>query len=66
MLYHEGRGVPKDARLAYYWVRVAALQGDTVAADALPPLRAQMTEAQVAEAEAQAQDWMQRARKAAQ
>lgn len=66
MLYHEGKGVPRDARQAYYWVRVAALQGDTVAAEALIRLRENMNGAQVAEAEAQAQDWMQRAKKAAQ
>jgi hypothetical protein len=66
MLYHEGKGVPRDAQLAYYWVRVAALQGDAVAAEALIRLRENMAETQVAEAEAQAQDWMRRAKKAAQ
>lgn len=63
MLHFEGKGVPKDASQAYYWVRVAALQGDVVAEEALPRLREHMNAAQIAEAEAQAQEWMQRARK---
>jgi TPR repeat protein len=63
MLYHEGKGVPKEALQAYYWVRVAALQGDEVAAAALPQLREGMTAGQIAEAEAQATEWMRQAKK---
>ena len=63
MLYHEGKGVAKDPRQAYYWVRVAALQGDEVAADAMPKLREGMTAAQIAEAEAQAAEWMSKVKK---
>jgi hypothetical protein len=63
MLYHEGKGVPKDARQAYYWIRVAALQGDTIATDTLPKISDGMTVAQIAEAEAQAAAWMNKVRK---
>ena len=63
MLYHDGKGVPKDARFAYYWVRVAALQGDEVAVEALPKLREGMTSAQISDAESQAAEWMSKVKK---
>ena len=63
MMYHEGKGVPKDVRQAYYWVRVAALQGDGVAADTLPKLRGGMTAAQISDADSQAAEWMSRLKK---
>jgi TPR repeat protein len=64
MLYHEGKGVAKDPVRAYFWVKVAALQGDELAQDALQKVAAGMSPGEVREAEAQAEDWMKRLKKA--
>ena len=62
MLYHEGKPA-RDPVRAYFWVKVAALQGDDVAQDSLKSVRAGMSDAQVAEAEAQADEWMKKNKK---
>jgi hypothetical protein len=48
---------------AYFWVKVAALQGDDLAQESLKKVRAGMTADQIQEAEEQAEEWMKRAKK---
>jgi TPR repeat protein len=64
MLYHQGKGVAQDAVRAYYWVKVAALQGDELAQDMLKKVGAGMSADQISLAEAQAEEWMKKAKKA--
>jgi uncharacterized protein len=63
LCYFEGRGVSKDLIRSYYWLAVAAQQGDETARAMLPKVAAQMTEAQVREAQAEAKEWMRNAKK---
>jgi TPR repeat protein len=63
MLYHEGQGVEKDPRWAYYWIKVAALQGDDKAEESLKKVSVGMSADQVREAERQAAEWMAKAKK---
>lgn len=52
LLYLSGDGVPKDAVLAYMWFRLAGTEVNLSAA------KAQMTAAQIGEAERMAADWI--------
>ena len=63
MLYHLGRGVDRDPLRAYFWIRVAALQGDELAREFEPTLAANLTAAQLEQGNAQADAWMERARR---
>jgi TPR repeat protein len=63
MLYFEGKGVVKDPLRAYFWVKVAALQGDDLAQGALEEVARGMSADQVRQAEAQADEWLKRAKK---
>lgn len=65
LLLHEGRGVERNPQEAYYWVKVAALQGDERAQQVLSPLATALGDAQRQEADAQAADWMGKAKKSA-
>jgi putative methionine-R-sulfoxide reductase with GAF domain len=55
--YWAGRGVPRDLSKAYFWSTVAANQGDEISASQMQGLVLQMTRAQVAAAQSQADDW---------
>ena len=63
MLYHGGLGVERDPLRAYYWVKVAALQGDDVAQDSLKVVAKGMSDDQIRQAEAQAEEWMRKYKK---
>ncbi len=63
MLYHEGKGLERDPVRAYFWIKVAALLGDDLAQESLKKVSSGMSSAQIAEAEAQANDWMKKAKK---
>lgn len=63
LLYYEGKGVERDPVRAYFWVRVAALQGDELARETLGLVSRGMSAVQIAQAEAQANEWMRRAKK---
>ena len=63
MLYHEGKGVARDPVRAYFWVAVAARQGDEVARESLKTVSSGMSSGQIVEAEAQANEWMKKAKK---
>ena len=63
LLYLEGKGVAKDPVRAYFWVKVAALQGDDLAQESLKKVAAGMSPEQIRLAEAQADEWMKRAKK---
>lgn len=63
LLLHQGRGVERNPQEAYYWVKVAALQGDERAQQALPSLAAVLGDVQRRDADAQAADWMEKAKK---
>jgi TPR repeat protein len=64
MLYHEGKGVARDPVRAYYWIKVASLQGDELAQGTLKKIGAEMSAEQIRQAEAQADEWMRKAKKA--
>ena len=64
MLYYEGKGVAHDPARAYCWVKVAALQGDDLAQGMLKKIGAGMSAEQISQGEAQADEWMRKARKA--
>lgn len=63
MLYHDGKGLERDPVRAYFWIKVAALQGDDVALDSLKNVSSGMSSGQITEAEAQADEWMKKAKK---
>jgi len=56
--YWAGRGVPEDLTKAYFWSQLALAQGDEISKSRLEGLSAQMTQAQVANARQQAEDWL--------
>ena len=56
LMYHEGKGVPRDYVEAYKWFSIAAALLKP-ASQALDDLEARMTAAQVAEAQARARNW---------
>lgn len=60
MLYFDGRGVERDAVRAYFWVKVAALQGDETSERSLKLVARGMSDDQLAQANAQADEWMRR------
>jgi hypothetical protein len=55
--YWAGRGVTRDLSKAYFWSVLAAKQGDEIAAGQVQGLALQMTAAEVASAQRQADDW---------
>jgi localization factor PodJL len=57
VLHQTGLGVPKDLRLAYKWLALAARGGDREAATRLAEVKARMAPADVQEAEAQIAVW---------
>jgi TPR repeat protein len=63
MLYHEGKGTDPDPVQAYFWIRVAALQGDEVASKSLIAVSAGMRPDDIAKGEAEANAWMEHARR---
>ncbi len=56
--YWAGRGVPKDLSKAYFWSTLALNQGDSSMESRLQGLQLQMTPAQVAAAQHQADNWL--------
>ena len=64
MLFYEGKGVARDPVRAYYWVKVASLQGDELAEKTLKRIGAGMSAEQITQAEAQADEWMRKTKKA--
>ncbi len=65
MLYFDGKGVERDPVRAYFWVKVAALQGDALSESALKLVGERMSEEQVRQANAQADEWMKQNKKLA-
>jgi TPR repeat protein len=57
VMYREGRGVPQDYASAHMWFNLAAASGDEAAAQARDMVAAQMTPAQIAEAQKLAREW---------
>jgi TPR repeat protein len=62
--YWVGRGVPKDLIKAYFWSTLALRQGDSSMESRLEGLTLQMTPAQVAAAQARADEWLRQHRAA--
>jgi TPR repeat protein len=56
-MYARGQGVPLDLVAAYKWLGVAAKAGDAQSMDRLPRLARQLSEAELAEAEALVKAW---------
>ena len=63
MLYYEGKGTEPDPVQAYFWIRVAALQGDEVAGKSLIAVSAGMRPGDIAKGEAEANAWIEKSRK---
>ena len=57
--YWAGRGVPQDLSKAYMWSEIALAGGDQDSKSRLQGLASQMTHAQVAAANQQAEEWIQ-------
>jgi putative methionine-R-sulfoxide reductase with GAF domain len=57
-LYWSGHGVSHDLSKAYFWSVLAANQGDEISISQVQGLAIQMTPAQVAEAQSQADNWL--------
>ena len=62
-MYYEGKGVEKNLQQAYYWLALAGQQGDDLAQEQLPKVKAGMTADDIKEAENQAKAWMAKAKK---
>ena len=62
--YWSGRGVPQDLSKAYFWSVLAANQGDEISASQVQGIAIQMTKAQIAAAQSQADDWLSQRRAA--
>jgi uncharacterized protein len=56
-MYAKGQGVPQDYASAYMWYSLAAVRGLTDAAKEREMVAAQMTPAQIAEAQRLAREW---------
>ncbi len=57
VLHHNGLGMPKDLRLAYKWLALAARTGDREAASRIAEVKAQLTPGDLQEVEAMVAAW---------
>ena len=57
VMYHNGEGVPQDYIVAHMWWNLAANQGNELARQNREKLAANMTPAQIAEAQRLAREW---------
>jgi hypothetical protein len=60
MLYHLGRGVPQNDRLAHVWCEIALTGGITAGLDCRDAASARLTGAQIRQAYRMAADWLER------
>lgn len=58
MRYSSGRGVEQDLVAAHKWFNLAAMMGHEAALSARAELAAEMTAAQIADAQKHARDWL--------
>jgi len=65
LLLHEGKGVERNPQEAYFWIKVAALQGDERAAQNIARLAADLSDTQRQDADQKAVAWMVKLRKGA-
>jgi len=56
--YLQGKGVPEDLVLAYFWFDLAARQGRAIARQLRDGISKKMTPEQIADAEARVRDWL--------
>lgn len=57
-LYYEGRGTGKDFTQSYFWLRVAAYQGNQRATNLLSMVAAELTGDQISASDDQAREWL--------
>lgn len=57
LMYEHGEGTPKDVVQAYFWYTLADSQGDSQGPEAKRDIEAQMSKAQIAEAEQKLKEW---------
>jgi len=57
-LYFEGRGTSKDFGQSYFWLRVAAYQGNQRATSLLAMVAAELTSDQISASDDQAREWL--------
>ncbi len=57
LMYDIGRGVPQDYTRAYFWLSLAAAQGDSRGIKVRDALASVMTSAEVAEGQKMARNW---------
>ena len=60
LMYAAGRDVPMDLVSAHKWLNIAAARGNTDARRMRTELSAEMTRAEIVEAQKQARQWMTR------
>ncbi len=58
MMYSAGRSVPTDLVSAHKWFNLAGMRGNTEAIALRLEIAAEMSEAQIAEAQRAARDWL--------
>ena len=59
-LYFEGRGTDVDFRQSYFWLRVAAYQGDRRASSLLKTVANKLTSDEISASDIQAREWLQK------
>jgi hypothetical protein len=58
MMYASGRSVPPDLVIAHKWFNLAAMSGNTDAVRLRREIAAEMTDAQIGQAQRAARDWL--------
>lgn len=58
LMYSTGHGVETDLVTAHKWFNLAAMKGSTAARGCRAELAAEMTAAEIAEAQRQAREWL--------
>jgi TPR repeat protein len=58
MMYSSGRSVPADLVIAHKWFNLAAMKGNAEAVRLRREIAAEMTDAQIGQAQRAARDWL--------
>ena len=58
MMYSSGRSVPADLVIAHKWFNLAAMKGSAEAIRLRREIAAEMTDAQIGQAQRAARDWL--------
>ena len=58
MMYSSGRSIPIDLVVAHKWFNLAAMKGNTEAAQRRREIAAEMSDAEIGQAQRAARDWL--------